>query len=353
MLFEVAHDPTGVGGEVCVWAASGGREQRPRSRGGRENGAGITARRRPLQSPWTAGLGAGQSNLMTRPINVRRFEGKSLAADWKAKSAKVDSRRRVIWDRLEGLQQEVRKPLTDFQELEKARTDDHEQRIAAIMALPDFGGPQPASADIQARLQALSDQMQRDWQEFGKRATEIADEVRSNLQSQLAARQKYDADQAELQRLRDEKEKREQTDREERIRKEAAEAAELAAANALADAKAREEAATRAAEQVKIEAANAAKAAAERAALAAKEAAAKAERDKAAAVEAERARAAKAKADEDAAAAKREANKKHCAKINNAALDGLKKATGLDFESCKLVIEAIAKDQVPHTSISY
>lgn len=290
--------------------------------------------------------------------------GKDLVSEWKGRSAKVDAERRKIRDRLDALKDEIRKPLTDFENAETMRVAEHENRIALIDTLHTFEQAQPTAQDIQNRLAAISEHMQRDWEEFGKRATEIADATRASLQAQLTVRQKYDADQAELQRLRDEAAKREQADREERIRREAAEKAQREADLAIAAAKAREEAAHRATEQAKIDAERQAKEAAEAATRAAQEAADAAkraakesaereERVREAAAKAERDRIERERIAEEAAAAKREANKKHRAKINTDALEGLRAATGLDFDSCKLAIEAIAKGAVPSVTISY
>jgi hypothetical protein len=280
--------------------------------------------------------------------------GKTLVAEWKTKSAKVDAERRKIRDRLDALKDEIRKPLTDLEDAEKNRVSDHEARIAAMSEIAVIPDPQLATAaEIQGRLKALADAMQRDWEEFGKRATEIADAARSSLQNQLATRQKHDADQAELARLRDEQAKREQADREAKIKADAAAEAERRAAQSIADAKAREEAAIKAAHEAKEKAEKDAKEAAAKTERDAKEATAKAERDKDAAIEADRARAAKVKADEEAAAAKRESHTKHRAKINREALAAISIASGITEDAAKPIVEAIARGAIPHVSIRY
>ena len=205
--------------------------------------------------------------------------GKGVAAEWKAKASKVDAARRVVWTKLEKLQTDIRKPLTDFETTEQARVQDHEQRIALISTLHTFEGLQPTAQDIQNRLSAISDHMQRDWQEFGKRATEVADATRDNLQKQLAARQKYDADQAELERLRKQQEERDRADREAKIKADAEATAAKRAEQEIAAAKAREEAAIKAAQDAKDKAERDAKEAVAKAERDAKEAAARAERE--------------------------------------------------------------------------
>lgn len=301
---------------------------------------------------------AGRKNCASIAYKISRSKtllddmGKELAAEWKARSAKVDAERRKIRDRLDALKDEIRKPLTDFENTESERVAQHEKFIAAIGSLPVFDGFQPTTKDIQDRLGAITSYMQRDWQEFGKRATEVSDAARANLQAQLTARQKYDADQAELQRLRDEQAKRERAAHEEAIRKEAAEAAELAAAKVVAEAKAREEAAQKAANQARQDADKAASDAAAKAKQAQADATEREARAKEAATKAERERIEREQREKVAAAAKREANKNHYAKINNEALEALC-AVGIEYASSKAAIEAIAKGQVPHVTISY
>jgi colicin import membrane protein len=291
--------------------------------------------------------------------------GKNLVAEWKTKSAKVDGERRRIRDRLDALKDEIRKPLTEFEDAEKNRVADHEARIAAMSEIAVIPDAQLATVlEIQGRLMALTEVMQRDWEEFGKRATEVADAARSSLQNQLAARQKHDADQAELARLRDEQVKRDQSDREARIKADAEAAAAKRAEQEIAAAKAREDAAIKAAQEAKDKAERDAKAAADKAERDAKEAAAKADseareaaakadREKEAAIEAERARAAKVKSDEEAAAAKREADHKHKAKINREALAAISIAAGIPEDAAKPIVEAIARGAIPHVSIRY
>jgi colicin import membrane protein len=288
--------------------------------------------------------------------------GKDLVAEWKTKSSKVDAERRKIRDRLDVLKDEIRKPLTDFENTKKARIVTHENQIATIQA---FGTLTSGSVhEINTNLEAISTIMQRDWEEFGKRATEVADATRARLQSQLTARQKYEADQAELHRLRDEQAKREQAEREDRIRREAAEKAQRDAEAAIAASKAREEAAQRAAEQAKLDAERQAKQVAEAAEKATKEAAARAEREaqeaaaraeheKQAAIDAERARAAKQKSDEEEAAAKREADTKHRGKINREALAAIAIAGGISEDAAKQIVEALARGAIPHVTIRY
>jgi len=296
--------------------------------------------------------------------------GKNLVADWKAKANAVDADRRVVRDKLDALRDEVRKPLDDWENADSLRIEAHEAAIEALQMLSVFDGAEPSVEEIDRRLAALKDQPVREWQEFSKRAVETSDAALTALTKIRATA----AMQAELDRLRREQIAREQKDRDDKIAAEAASKARIEA-----EAKAREEARVAAekaeAERKRIEdqkrqaeeqarQAEAARLAAEAKAKEEAEATArqveadkkvaaeKAERDRTAAVEAERQRAADAERAEAAATAKRAADKKHRAKINNEALVALV-ATGLTNEQGVVVVTAIAQGMIPHTSIAY
>lgn len=278
--------------------------------------------------------------------------GKALVADWKEKSKKVDAERKKLRDRLDALKDEVRQPLTDWEDAEKARVEGHEAEIARIEALARFDEPEPSAEAVHARLAEYNALPSRDWQEFASRAKLAIDETGQRLNHVLAIAEKREAERAELERLRAEQVERERKEHEARI---AAEAAERARAEAEAKAKREaEEAAVRAdAERRRVEQERAdAEARAARAEQEAKAAAERAEREKLAAVEAERRRAAEAKAAEEAAAAKREANKRHAARIINEVLAGLT-ACGVDAETGKAIIAAIVRGAIPHVKITY
>jgi hypothetical protein len=285
--------------------------------------------------------------------------GKDLVSGLKAQAGKIDAERRVIRDRLDALKDEVRKPLTDWENADKDRIAAHEQALAAItdyLALASTA----SVAELQGFLSDIGQIAQRDWQEFAARANGTLDEVRTRLNKALAEAQKRAAEAAELARLRAEQAAREQAEREARIAAEAgakarAEAEAKAAReaqeaalqaeserNRVEQARAAAQAAAEAAERARIEAAK----------LAERQAKEAAERRQAAAIEDERRRVAAVAAQEAAAAAKREANKKHQAKVNNAAVAALV-AGGLAEDAAKLAVTLIAQRQIPAITIAY
>ncbi len=272
--------------------------------------------------------------------------GKQLVSDLKAKSGAIDSERRRLRERLDGLKDEVRKPLTDWENTEKQRLDGHEKAILDLQALLDFGGEQPTAAQAQERLTIFMTRLDRQWEEFAQRGEETKKFVLSRLNDLHRAAVKRENEQAELVRLRTENAAREQKEREERI---AAAAAEQA--KAAAETKAKREAddltAKADADRRRIEQAAAdAVAKAERTVK-------EASRQATQAVENERQRVAMEKAAETAATAKREADKRHKAKINNAAVAGLVDNAGLTEEQAKSAIIAIASGKVANVRIQY
>lgn len=288
--------------------------------------------------------------------------GKELGEDhyksWKA----ITAERSRIETELDALRDEVRKPLTDWENAEKQRIADHEQAILSIEGMVAFDVP-PSSADIKYRMGAFLALPPREWEEFSKRAATATDATIARLQRMYDDAAKQEADAAELARHRAEQIAREQKERDDRI---AAEAAERARVEAEAKAKreAEEAAAKAEAERKRVEQEKAdaiaradkaegdRKAAAAKAEQDAKDAAEAAERKQQQAIEAERKRVADEAAKVAAETGMREADKKHRAKINNEVLWALA-LLGVEAELGKAIVGAIAKGEVPHTKIAY
>lgn len=285
--------------------------------------------------------------------------GETHYKSWKAITAE---RSRIEKD-LDALKDEVRKPLTDWENAEKDRIADHEQAILAIEGLTQWLGVTPSAADIKSRLADFEALPARQWEEFSKRAEAATAAATSTLMRMYEEARTREAETAELVRLRAEQVAREQKERDDRIAAEAAERArieaETKAKREAEEVAAKAEVERKRVEQEKAEAiARAEKAEADRVAAAAKaerdaqEAAEAAERNRLAAIEQERKRAADEQAAIAADTAKREADKKHRAKINNEALAALEKI-GVETELAKTVIAAIARGEVPHTKMVY
>jgi hypothetical protein len=178
--------------------------------------------------------------------------GKNLVAEWKTKASAVDAERRTIRERLDALKDEVRAPLTDWENQDRLRIAAHESALADIAALTSFLVLEPSPAAIEERLKLLGSRPDRDWQEFEKRASGAHMQVLSSLNAMHATASKREAERAELERHRREQSDREQRERDERIALEAAERARREAeGKAAAEAREAAEAARR--EQGRVE----------------------------------------------------------------------------------------------------
>lgn len=307
--------------------------------------------------------------------------GKQLVSDWKSKSAKVDAERRKIRDELDALKDEVRRPLTDWENKDKDRIAAHEDALKAIEQAGALSDVEPSIAAVDAAIAVVRRFDNRNWEEFETRAKLAISGANERLMKLHGAVVRREEEKAELERHRKAEAERIQRAHEERLK---AEAAEKARKEAEAKAQREAEAAARAAEaerqrieaekreaeeraaaeqkrleaerraaEEKAEAAERARIDAQKKAEAdAKAAAERAEREKQEAIEAERRRAAEEKARIDAETARREADKKHRAKVNGEALTALV-AAGLTEEQGKVVVAAIARQEIPHIRISY
>lgn len=255
--------------------------------------------------------------------------GKALGEDAKRKVDAINADRKKVRDNLDALKDEVRKPLTDWENAEKARIEAHEAalvRITNMASIPNTA----TTADIEAALAQATAIDTSTFQEFTARAIQNRDVAIAQITAALTESRKREAEAAELAKLR-------------------AEAAARAAEEAERQRIAREE-------QIRTQAAEAARREAEAAVIAAQQAAieaeAKAKADAIAAVEAERRRVAEAAAAEAAELAKREANTKHKASVNRAAAAALMNV-GLTEDQAKAVVIAIYHGDIPNVKISY
>lgn len=275
---------------------------------------------------------------------------KALVADEKKRLKRIDEEGSRIWDRLERLQTEVRKPLTDWEEAEKSRIADHESELAAITLSSESIATQWSTLPLDGMRKYITnlDADSCDWQEFGQRAAGIKAVARQAVSEAIEKREKYDAEQAELSRLRAEAAEREQKEREERIAREATEKAERVA-------KAERERV----EREKAEAEGRAIAAEARRLLAeqkaerdAKEAAERAEREKQAAIKAERERiAAKEKRDRE-----EQERRESSARIRRRVLGEISEAIAkLEIDPLKadVIASALANDVIPHVTVRF
>ena len=311
----------------------------------------------------------------------------------------VEAELKAFVDAMDALRDETRKPLTDWEAAETARKDAH---VDAIQAIEDLALDIALlnSTELRSGIAAAEAiQIGEHWEEFEAEAARTKDHALTKLRAALSARKQYEAEQAELVRLRAEAEAQAQREREaqiareaeERTRREAEERAQAerdAAAKREAEAKAaadrRELELKLAAEQSERVAAQAAREKIEAEQRAAQQkiddekrhqqAMAQAEADRVAAEQraeqeridserrqaeaAERARLAEiarqqAEADEAARQqAAREADKAHQIKIMGAAKEALM-SLNITEELAKAIVLKIARREVPNVIIQF
>ncbi len=308
--------------------------------------------------------------------------GKKLNEEARARINAVDESRREIRAQLDALRDDVRRPLTDWEEAEKERAkvaaeeldtiramkrvdlDDAAanvaERIATLTAMSIDAAVHASSVGYAESLRldaidALTTAHQRLVREEEERAElarlreeaaarELRDE-RERQEREEAERQRRDAEEAEARRIAAEAaaaEAKAQAETQQRAREEAAAKAAAERAQAEAERKAREE--REATERAHAEALAAEKRRADQA-----EAARKAEADRIAKEEA----AAKAEAQQVAAEqARREADRAHRGKIMGEAKAAII-SCGVDEQTAKAIVLAIAANNVPHISIAF
>ncbi|CAB3627842.1 MAG: hypothetical protein J0I68_17735 [Achromobacter sp.] len=317
----------------------------------------------------------GRDAIASLAFKVRKVKtaldgmGKQLVDDLKDVPKRIDAERKRMRDTLDALADDVRRPLTEWEQAEEDRVQRHKDAVEGIASL--VVNCNESAESLRAALAAVEAiAIGPEWEEFEAEAARAKDKALSGLRDRLVAREKYEAEQAELARLRAVEAAREQKEREERIAREAAERAQREAearAQAERDAAARREAeALAAAETARLNAqlAEQRRIAAEQQAELDRQAAAVREREAAAQAEqrarqaAEQAAAAERQriADEQAAAAaeaaSREEDMAHKATINRAALDAFVHG-GMPEDCAKQAVTLIAKGLIPNIRITY
>lgn len=275
--------------------------------------------------------------------------GKKLKEEAQATVTKVDAARKDIRDRLDALAEEVRKPLTLWEEAEADRIkicDDVIQRLrdAAVVRLDETSEDVAARAERVKGAAITADQFRDKYDT----AIEVRDGTLATLEAAHARIVLQEASNAELQRLKDAEAQR-LADEAEAQRIEDERQAAVAAEEARVAAERDREANAAEAARLHTEALAAEEAAALQKQHAAELAAANQRAaDLEAAAQAERARI----AEEDRVAAARAKDREHRGKVMREAKEAIMRH-GVDEEVAKAIVLAIASDAVPHTRIEF
>lgn len=292
--------------------------------------------------------------------------GKDLVSAWKQKAKVVDNERKRMRDYLDSLKDEVRQPLTEWENAEKERVQKLEERIESMKCGDDALSqwmtiPLDVLSKTLADLKAIS--IDESFEEYAPEAASVKDKNIAKLEQAITQREKHDAEQAELERLRREQAEREEKEREERIRKEAEERAKREAEEKARIERERLEREREEAIRKHEEAERAAKEAAEKAErerIAAEERAkiekemAVREAERKAKKEADRKeaeRVAKEKAEREEAERKA-ANKRHRAKVEAEAIESLV-SLGIESSTAAEIISHISSGKVKNVTVNY
>ena len=141
--------------------------------------------------------------------------GKPLADKAREEYDKINAIRKTAKDTLDALRDKVRKPVSDWDEVEKQRVEALEDRLTAISSLREFDRT-CGSAGINTAINSLHDLnvFSKDWGEFEERATDEKAASLEHLTRVLAEAREDEAKEAELEALRAEKLEREAQDAE-------------------------------------------------------------------------------------------------------------------------------------------
>lgn len=306
--------------------------------------------------PRDASNALGRAAIRSLAMKVKRSKtyldgiGKELVDDLKELPKTIDASRKLARDQLDALHDEVRKPLTDWEE-EQERAE--AMKAAAAKAEAD----RIASVD-----EAIANIKQAALSVMGKPAATILAVIQQAEQSELDADMFRDrmaeAEEAKAAAIATLKqlaeaataaENRERIERERIVAEEAAAKERAANEKRILDAQlatGRAEAERKAAEQRAIDAERRQKEAAEQAEIDRKAAEQRA-------IQQEQARAAAEKAAAEAAEAKRAADVEHRKCVNNGAVDALLQHTGLTLDEARVVVKAIATGKIPNVTIKY
>lgn len=290
---------------------------------------------------------------ITRSKTAIDDAGKSRTEEWRKLTNQVNAQRKRVREELEELAAEARQPVTEWEAAEDERIEKVAkffEVIALFRSLPRGAG----SGMVQDHIDTLNDmKVDKDViRELSDEAEGALSSAIAHLQQVHAAMVKAEADARDLERLREQEAARLKADQEAAEKAERDRIAKEAAERAAAEAKQREEAA---AERARAEEKRLAEDALAKAEREKQEALQKAEAEKQALIreqerkEAER----KAEADREAAAqAKREANKKHRAKLTSAAESAIRDL-GIDAAIATQVVAAIIDGKIPSVRLEF
>lgn len=287
-------------------------------------------------------------------------QGKKLTEEAIKLQRSVNASCNVIEKRFDAIRDEVKRPVTDWEDEDKARCEKHEEAVKSLLAYVTMSADHP-SGDLKDMRDAVEAVVVDDaWDEFQDRASLAKIDALAALDRLISVAERREADAAELEQLRAAQAERDRLDAQRRADEEAAAAeakriederlaedkrkADIAAAAAEAAAKAERDAAQRIAD-----AERAAEEAQKRADDEIAAAAAEAERK----VAADRKRISDEQEAEAAEQRRRDADRDHRKKVNNSIITALVECSGIADEQAMSIVIALVKGTIPNVTLKY
>ncbi|VAW38906.1 TolA protein [hydrothermal vent metagenome] len=278
--------------------------------------------------------------------------GKNLGEEAKKTLDVINGERRKIKNACDEYRDLARKPLTDWEEIDRERVRRHESAVNSLLLELEIEVEDLDHAKcILASTEAIV--IDESFEEYKEAATRAKDQVVTHFKAKVIVLEAEERVKAEAEKLEQERIKREQDERDERLKQEAADKAKKEAEEtAQKEADEKDRLATEAIEKANREALEA-KRETERVEREKKEALEQAEIDKKKALNDERERVAREKAQKDAEEKKRQDNKRHRNRIIKEVTEDIKKCNILDDDAISSLIETIHDNKVRHLSIKF
>lgn len=148
-------------------------------------------------------------------------QGKKLSEEARNLQKKVNTACNIIEEELDGIRDEVKKPVTDWEDQEAARLDALKLRFSALDAgRADAHCPSEQIKSVLAEIEATD--IGEDWEEYQDEARLARDRAVKTLQQNLVISAQRETDALELEELRALKAAKEEEDRQRRETEEAA-----------------------------------------------------------------------------------------------------------------------------------
>ncbi|UTD55913.1 coiled-coil domain-containing protein [Halomonas sp. MS1] len=328
----------------------------------------LTIRReldRFLETPPSLDTKKGRDAYASMAFKIARSKttidniGKELVDDLKQLPKTIDAERKRWRDQLDEWRDEARGPLNQWEAAEEARKAKHQAEIHQLRQSAELFN-EVTSQEIDVRISQLEAvEIGEAFEEYEAEAHRVKAAGLSTLKTALDRQKKYEADQAELERMRQEAAEREQKEREERI---AREAEERARREAEEKARAEREAVARREQEARDEAARKEREYQEGIAKAQREAEAEKQRIEHEHRRMEEERIAEQKRQEQARldaerrereeVERRQADVEHRRRINQTAMQAMIDG-GMPEQCAKDAVTLIIQGKVPNISINY